>query len=270
MNLKKSFEEYLAIDAQNFSLLKEMAKSPLHYLYRTKNQLEDSTVMAKGRAIHTAVLEPELFMSEYVVFIGKTRRGKEWDAFSEEHKDKTILKVDEAEKVLAAAAAVKRHPEVIKLMKKGKPEQSFTWKDEKTGLKCKCRVDWLGDELFDLKSTSTVDARFFGNQVARMLYYAQVAMYRDGAKHAGPVLIIGVEVEPPFDVGVYELTEDDLFAGQELYQGFLQRVVECKKSGQWPGRYPERQKLEMPRYVFEDEDQEDGTAVVVTDDEEAA
>lgn len=265
-SLKKTFDEYLAIEGQNWSLLKEMVKSPLHYLYRTKNPLEDSAGLAKGRGIHTAVLEPELFVSEYVVFTGKTRRGKEWDEFSETHKDKTILKVDEAEKVLAAAAAVKRHPEVINLMKTGRPEQSFTWKDKKTGLKCKCRVDWLGDAMFDLKSTSTVEARLFGNLVARMMYYAQLAMYRDGCGHKGPVYIVGVEVEPPHDVAVYQLSEDDLYAGQELYQGLLERVVECKKSGQWPGRYPEKQMLEMPRYVFEDEDMEDGTSEVVEEE----
>jgi exodeoxyribonuclease VIII len=262
-SLKKSFEEYLAIRAQNFSLLKEMAKSPLHYKFRSENPREDSTGLARGRAIHTAVLEPEMFMREYVIFPGKTRRGKEWDEFALANADKTILKNDEYDKAWAAAAAVRRHPEVQALMRDGVSEKSFTWKDKGTGLKCKCRVDWIGNALFDLKSTSDVHERIFGRLAARMLYHAQAAMYFDGSKHKGPAYIIAVEAEPPHDVAVFELTEDDLLAGRETYQGFLRQVKECRESGVWPGRYPEKTRLALPKYVFEDEGQGDGSFEIV-------
>lgn len=263
MSLKKTFAEYLEIPAINWSTLKEMARSPLHYQHRLANPREDSAGLARGRAIHTAVLEPEKFSEEYVVFDGPRRAGKAWDEFEVAHTDKTILKKDEYDKAWHAAIAVKRHPEVVALMRKGKPEQSFTWKNQETGLKCKCRVDWKGEVLFDLKSTGDVDARKFGNIAARMMYYGQLAMYRDGAKHDGEVFMAVVEAEPPFDVAVFKLSDDDLLAGKELYTGFLKRVVECKKAGVWPGRYLDRQTLELPRYVFEDDAQEDGTSVVV-------
>jgi exodeoxyribonuclease VIII len=265
------FKDYIEIEAENWSTIKSLAKSPLQYLYDKTHRREDTVGLACGRAIHTAVLEPEKFESEYIVFPGKTRRGKEWDAFKEEHAGKaTILKANERDDALAAAEAVKRHPDVAAFMKDGVSEQSFKWVDDATGLTCKCRVDWIGGVLFDLKSTGDIHERKFGNIAARLMYHGQIAMYADGAGHAGPVYIVAVEGDAPHDVSVFEVTADALYAGRELYQGFLKQIVECRAAGAWPGRHTKIVDLELPRYVFEDDEQEDGTAVVVTDDEEAA
>lgn len=266
MSVKGSIEAYFKLAGVNFSTLKEMDRSPLHYKHRLENPREDTTGLAKGRAIHTATVEPEMFMREYVIFPGKTRRGKEWDEFEAANADKTILKEDEYDKVWAAAASVRRHPEAQTLMRRGVAEKTFMWKDKASGLKCKCRVDWIdeapGGALFDLKSTGNVNERIFGRLAARMLYHAQIAMYVDGSKHKGPVFIVAVEAESPHDVAVFEVTEDDLQAGREVYQEWLMRVAECKRTGLWPGRYPEKQRIALPRYVFEDE-QEDGTFEIV-------
>lgn len=264
------FAQYIELPGENWSHIKSMAKSPLQYLHDKTHRREDTTTLAYGRAIHTAVLEPEKFDSEYVVFPGKTRRGKEWDAFKEEYAGRaTILKADERDAALAAADAVRKHPEVAAFMKDGVSEQSFKWIDDATGLTCKCRVDWIGGVLFDLKSTNDIHERRFGNIAARLMYHGQVVMYADGAGHTGPVYIVAVEGDAPHDVTVFEVTADALYAGRELYQGFLKQIVECRKTNVWPGRHSKIVDLELPRYVFED-DQEDGTAVVVSDEEDAA
>ena len=264
MPIKRSFDQYLKINAENFSTIKEMARSPLHYVHRKKNPREDSTGLARGRAVHTATLEPELFAKEYVVFQGKTRRGKEWDEFEAAYSaDYTILKQDEYDKAMLCAKSIWKHPEAAAIMRGCVFERSYQWKDKATGLKCKCRVDGLGNALFDLKTTGNVDARIFGNLAARMLYHGQLAMYRDGSKHKGDVFIIAAEAEPPFDVAVFQLGEDELYIGQELYQGFLQRVVECQKNGPWPGKYPERERLSLPKYVY-GEDEEGGSFEVIS------
>lgn len=255
MSLKQTFAKYLKIDAVNWSTLKEMGRSPLHYAHRLANPREDSTSLARGRAVHTAVLEPELFAKEYVIYTGKTRRGKEWDEFEAAYLDKTILKQDEYDKVMFAAKAVRKHTEVVAYMRECTFERSFQWKDKETQLRCKCRVDGVGATLFDLKTTGNVDARLFGNLAARMQYHGQIAMYRDGSKHTGPCLIIAVEAEPPYDVAVFWLGDDELQAGQELYQGYLQQVRACQIANAWPGKYPELQRLVLPTYVYGDEEE---------------
>jgi hypothetical protein len=255
--IRKSFAKYLKIKATNWTLLKEMNNSALHYDHRRLNPREDSIGLARGRAVHTVVLEPEKFASEYVVYTGERRQGNAWKEFQDAYEGFTILKQDEYDKVMHAGQAVRRHPEAFSIIKDCSYEKTFTWTDKATKIKCKCRVDGIGAALFDLKTTGNVDARIFGNLAARMLYYGQIAMYADGAKHnTGDVFLIAVESEPPHDVAVFRVGEDDLIAGRELYQSFLTRVRECTDSGVWPGRYPEVQALSLPKYVWGNE--EDG------------
>jgi|SRR6185369_12793091 len=262
MSLRKSFDKYLKIKATNWTLLKEMINSPLHFDHRRSNPREDSTGLARGRAVHTVVLEPENFSREYVVFTGERRQGNAWKEFQQAYKGYTILKQDEYDKAMRAGQAVRKHPEAWAIIKDCAYEKTLTWTDKKTKIKCKARVDGIGASLFDLKTTGKVDARLFGNLAARMLYHGQLAFYNDGAKHTGEVHIIAVEAEPPHDVAVFTLGEDELLIGREMYEGFLTRVKECTKSGIWPGRYPERQRLSLPRYVYGD-DEEGGSYEIV-------
>lgn len=268
-SLKQTFADYLAIKAHNWSSIKAIEKSPLNYQYRLQNPIEDAPKLARGRAVHTAVLEPELFMQEYIVFPGKTRRGEAWDEFAAAHAAETILKQDEYDMAWGCANSIRKNPDVAAILCNGKSEQVFRWKDKTTGLRCKSRVDHQGEVLLDLKSTGTIDARVFGRLAAGLSYYGQLAMYRDGADHKGPVLIVAGEIKPPHEVAVFTLSEDDLYAGQELYRGYLKRIAECTTSGVWPGRYTERVPLEMPKYVFDDEDQEDDTYQIVESEEAA-
>lgn len=261
--LKRSIDKYLKIEAVNWSLLKEMARSPLHFAHRKENPREDSSGLARGRAVHTAVLEPELFPKEYVIFEGKTRHGKAWDAFKAAYGDKTILKTDEYDKAWRCASRILKHPEAKAIMRDCAFEKTFTWTDPRTGLKCKCRVDGIGSALFDLKTTGDVDARAFGRIAARLYYHGQLAMYGDGARHKGETFIIAAEAEPPFDVAVYQLGEDEIAIGQELYQGLLQQVVTCEKNNEWPGKYPVRLPLKFPRYAYGTDEDEGGSFEIV-------
>lgn len=267
-----NFKEYRESGGVNFSTLKYIAKSPLHYQYAVSNEREDNTGLLKGRATHTAVFEPDEFAKRYVIFEGKRRAGKEWEQFQEDHAEQEILKLDEYKQVLAVRDAVRKHSVAGKILRHGTPEKSISWVDKRTGLLCKGRLDWFNDSvLADLKGTPDVDARRFGALAARQKYFVQMAWYYDGLKEAlgitpEKVSIIAAEINAPHDVAVFTLTEDDLIAGQEVYQEWLIKVAECRESGIWLGRYPEEELLSLPKYVFDD-DQEDGTGLIITNEE---
>src|SRR5512137_1961899 len=97
----ETFPAYAALPGVNWSTLREMAKSPLHYQYRCTHPLEDTPQMRLGRIIHTAVLEPDALLHEVVTWEDGVRRGKVWDAFAEANADKTIVSGDEYETALA-------------------------------------------------------------------------------------------------------------------------------------------------------------------------
>ena len=261
MKTHMSFQEYSSVRAVNWSCLKEMSRSPLHYAHRLTRPRDDTPAMRFGRACHTAVLEPDRFPLEYVVFDGARRAGKEWDAFAAVNSARTILKADEYQTALALRDAVHAHPVAGQLLASGLPELSLQWTDAATGLPCKARIDWWDDStlaLTDLKTTKDVQARVFGHLAARLGYHGQVAFYRAGVKAVygceATVRIVAAEAEAPHDVAVFGIDDDCLYAGEEEVKRLLQLVAECRESGVWPGRYPEEVPLELPTWVFPDDE----------------
>lgn len=268
------FNDYAAIDAVNFSTLKEMRRSPRHYQYRIQNPREDTTRLAIGRAAHTAVFEPDRFLLDYALFDGERRAGKAWDECCAANKGKTILKAAEYSTCLAMRDAVRSHPVAgPALTPPGEAEKVITWTDEETGIKCKARLDWWRVGLWcDLKTTGDIDAGRFAATAYRMGYFGQMAFYRAGLVANGldaPLpRIIAVEAAAPFDVAVFAVTDNAIYAGEVEIRELLARVAACRFSGQWPGRYPEQTVLSLPSWAYGDDG--DAIAGLVIGGEEAA
>jgi hypothetical protein len=236
-----------------------MGTSPAHYSYHLTHPLEDTDAMLLGRAVHTAVLEPDSLPLEYAVWRGGKRVGAEWKEFAGANADRDILTEVQYEKALAIRDAVRSHPVAAQLLAKGDAEVPLTWTDAETGLACKCRVDWLtGRSFVDLKTTRDLSERRFANTIEDLAYFGQLAFYRMGVGAllktvAEPPLIIGVESEAPHDVGVFAVSSDWLWAGDDLAHELLAKVAECTASGEWPGRYPKKVTLERPYWASDGE-----------------
>lgn len=264
--------QYDAIAAVHWTTLREMRRSPLHYRHRCEHPAAETEPMRIGRAVHAAVLEPERFAADYVVFGGPRRQGKVWEAFEAQalRDGKEILKVAEHERCLEIAAAVRAHPRAAQLLSLGRAEQAIVWRDEETGLWIKGRMDWLCDApgdaaLGDLKVTAELDKYRIAAGVARLGHHVQIALYMRGLRALGllmPAKLIAVEAEAPYDVAVFSLEGDTLTAGDEEAGRLLRRVAECVEAGDWPGRYgAEESPLDLPGWVFTDAEEEAGGAL---------
>jgi hypothetical protein len=214
--------------------------------------------MLMGRAVHCAVLEPDRFPLDYTVYTGSRRAGSEWHEFAAANAGKTILKADEYARCLDIRDAVRAHPVAGNLLANGDAEQTVTWADDKTGIACKARIDWVvRNSLIDLKTTRSVDAREFGAVAARMQYHGQLAFYTNGflgsqrvSRAPSAPRIIAVESEPPYDVAVFRVGLDAMLAGYDLVAEYLHRLAECRASDTWPGRYPQQTELELPSWAL--------------------
>lgn len=256
--------DYFGIDAVNWSTLKYMRESPMHYRHALAVPREDTPAFALGRVTHTLVFEPEKFEAEYVIWEGGKRQGKEWTAFRDDHPDQTIFKPGEIDTATAMAEAVRRHPLVQPYLDGGVFEQAIFWTDPETGLHCKGKPDWLlvSDRiLLDLKTTVSAEARRFGAMAARYGYHLQMAHYRNGIEHGlrwapRKVMIVAVEKDPPHDVSVFQIADDDLYLASEEVAELLNMVRVCRESGRWPGRYTEEQALLLPAWVTMDDEED--------------
>jgi hypothetical protein len=210
--------------------------------------------MRLGRAIHTAVLEPDLFPVHWTLYDGR-RAGNAWAEFAEVNSGKGILTVDEYETVLNIRDAVHRHKVARRLLRYGKSEVTLRWVDPVTRIRCKARLDHLrGDALTDLKSTKDIDNRTFGRLAANMGYAGQFGFYRLGLLATGhdiaPVRTIAVESAAPHDVAVFTVDEDVLEVGVMEVRRLLHMVKECRRRRRWPGRYPDEESLEYPEWAL--------------------
>jgi hypothetical protein len=267
---------YAAIPAANFSTLKWMDRSPLHYRHAVSQRGGDTDSLRVGRAVHCAVFEPERFAASFPVWDEK-RAGAAWREFLTACGG-DYLRGDEPDEVRALSAAVRSDPDAAPMIVGGKAEQVVMWTDEATGIACKCRVDYLrGDALPDLKTTRDASPRAFGRAAANYLYYAQLAFYSDGVQAAHGLLpvphLIAVETAAPHVVAVYRVTDDQLEAGRDTYRGWLARLAECRATDRWPGYVDGIADLALPGWVFGDEEGGtglDGLGLTFGDAEEVA
>lgn len=264
-----NFEQYSDLRGTNWSLLRELARSPKHYQYRLHNRREDTPAMRLGRACHTAVLEPEKFEAEWTTYSG--RRGtNDWKDFLVEHDESKVLTLEEYAKAVGVAASVHKHRIAKRLLRFGESEVSLSWLDPVTRIRCKARLDFLNPEghFLDLKTTRTVEARAFGRLCEQYGYHGQMAFYRRGLDAKGypqgVTRIIAVEAEPPHDTAVYEIPWEVMGVGDQLVAKLLHQLQSCRRKRSWPGAYPDVQELAFPVWALPDAGDYTGAIEVIS------
>jgi len=267
-------EQYDLIPRTNWSKAKHIAKSPAHARYAMTEEEEDTDAKLIGRAVHSAVLEPELFRSTYAIWDGDRRAGKAWDAFEAKNSSMEILRSKDAKHVKALQDAVRGSPDASRYLVGGKREVTVLWTHSQPDvgdvpgfrMPCKARIDFESNAgvLVDLKKTRNASPRGFGAEVWKYRYDAQAAMYQDAFFAATgkryPYVFVAVEDNAPHVVQVYTVPEHVLEAGREHYRELLQRFFFCLAESRWPGYFDGESELELPRWAtsFDEEDDVSG------------
>lgn len=245
------------------SHLDDVAVCPLNYWAKRvdpeREAKESTPAMIVGQAIHTAILEPDLFSTDWLImpeFNNRSTAGRalrdEW--LATEGKGKQVLTVDQRDTALAAAAAVHKHPVASRLLRGGKAEQTYFTVDPRTGELIKCRLDFFNEAaglIVDVKSTDDASPDSFGKSVANFRYHVQEAFYehvmRTEFGEAPPFwAFLAVEKTPPYLVGIYYLEEEDVARGARLAKRDLDTIINCKKRAVWPDYATEAKVLKLP------------------------
>lgn len=259
-----SFEDYAQREGVNLSRLKHMDESPAHYLAAPR--IEPTDAMELGTATHIAILEPDR-LSEAVAFWdegdgprAKARKGKEWEAFKAEHAGKVLLRTRDQRPIEQMALAVQRHPDARRLVEGLRTEVVYEWTDEPTGIRCKGRVDGRKPGItVDLKTSRSLNAYAFGSQAAKLMYHVQAAHYWEGVKAVdgenSRYFILAVENVEPYDVGVFRVDPATLRLGRDKRRELMSKLARCLEANEWPGRYPEAVDLDLPSWVWPDDEE---------------
>jgi exodeoxyribonuclease VIII len=250
--------DYHADPAISASQLKEVSRSPYHYWSRYLDPncvaMVPTAAMRFGSLAHCAVLEPDELSKRYQ--LAPDRRTKEGKAAVIEMAAAGIEAVSEADlaQALQIADAVRSNSTAALLLSDGAAEQSFWWDDVSTGLKCKCRPDWLsadGATIVDLKTCVDASPAGFASAVGRFSYQLQAVHYLCGTL-ATRFIFVAVEKAAPYAIGVYELDAQAMVHGAVLRHNALQILQDCKAVNSWPGYTDGIQTLQLPGWALKD------------------
>jgi hypothetical protein len=229
------------------------------YVNPNRERKEPTPAMILGTATHSAILEPDLFPSQFIAMPeGLTRQTKAGKEHYEEllATGKTVLKHDEFKHCLAMRDAVHLHPVAGPLFKNGRSEQAYYAIDNETGELIKCKPDFMNDNGFmvDLKKTTDASPDGFAKSVANYRYYVQAPWYLDILERlyseAPPYFIfVAVEETRPYDIGVYFVDNAQLELGRRRYMKDLRRIAECKATGNFPGYSSQIEPLRLPKWL---------------------
>lgn len=268
-------EKYDRISRVHWSTLKLLGKSPAHYLAAITEGTKDSAPKKVGRGTHLAVIEPERFRSECVLWDGGRRASKKWDAFVTEHAHREILTETEWAQCMSLQRAVRGNKVASKYLEGGKGEVSVLWEHSSLPIggipgftvELKGRLDFISNAgvLVDLKTTRDASPEGFGRECFKYRYHTQAALYRDGYFAATgewlPYYLVAAETTAPFVVQVYRVPERLLAIGREEYVNLLSRLELCRSESHWPGYFDGEGELELPRWATFDHEEEDLTGI---------
>lgn len=205
-----------------------------------------------GRAFHSAILEPKIFETDYIempAFDKRTEIGKLADLeFREANQGKEYLKNGEVRQIQCMRESIMLHPLMNEMFSAGEAETTIFWKDKKTGIDCKCRIDWIPSEdnfkglLTDVKTAKDASFEGFHRAIRDRRYHMQAAVYMQARNLFLPrdeqiegFVIPAVEKTPPYRFNPYIMFLDGDYCqkGLEDWNRALEIELKCRQQNQW-------------------------------------
>lgn len=263
---KISNELYHKGEGISSSDIKEILKSPAHYLAKKAAPTEATPEMIKGTLVHALILEPETFENEFHIGDGfKYRTGKEYQKLVDANPGKYIILKEEFEEAnriaLAVAEQAKQNENLFNLLQ-GKKEVSF-YSEHKSGVLCKARPDILNPNgsIVDLKTARDASFDSFQKALVDLQYFISAAYY---LKVVGDVFkankfpdeaptkfkFIVVETKAPYPVAIYGLEQSAIQFGDFLIEKAIEKYAEAVATDTWSGYPKEEIAIGLPNYTF--------------------
>ena len=279
IDLNMSNEEYHEHHALSKSKLMVFAKSPAHYYDKyeaaDRDSLEDDIAGSEGKledqnkflgkAIHVAVLEPELFEEKFLVvpkMDKRTTAGKtDFATFSKICADTGQVMISEADADICVRIrrAVLDHPLLGEFVKKSPlKEAAFFWTDTETGLDMKAKIDLISLDngiILDAKSARSTEVHKFEGAINEFYYHFQPPIYNMGVeallgRAMDGFIYAAIEKKRPCGIKLYSLDDISISAGYNHVRELMLKFAECKATGVWPGYSPEIKQIGLPRYAL--------------------
>jgi len=250
-------EVYHNLDVISKSGLDLIDRSPAHYAYRST--YESTRALEIGTAVHSAVLEPDLFKQTYMLLKDVTdRRSSEYKQASKQMGGEYVLTGKEAVMVQMIQDSINMNYQAVKMLSSGRAELSIFARDPVTDVLVMCRLDWLSDDLTALDLKTTTDIRDFHKSCANYRYHVQQSFYCDVFEWAtGQRLdafkFLAVEKDLPCINRIFTLDTPSVDYGRKLYRQNLNEYAQCLKNDFWPMPSMDEETITLPHWAQDPE-----------------
>ena len=223
---KMKDSEYFAIDKMSTSSLKRFAKSPAHYM----TPFNPTSSMNTGTLIHTAILEPEVFVKKYVVeraeFKGMNKNNKEYKEWKGSMIDsgKEIVSQDDLDMIeqIKLNLSIMKYEDISLLELLEQSQRELALFGTINDIEFKGKLDAINENykvLIDLKTCQ--DSEFFYHDARKLKYNWQAWIYRElylqNTLDCFDFLFITIETKKPYGCRLF-LANDDTYnrAGKQV------------------------------------------------------
>ncbi len=235
------------------------------------NRDKGTNAMQLGNAVHLYTLQKELFDQNYYIMPSDIIKNAKHAAYQEQialANGRIIMKPSEMGQIEGMAKALHQNKKAMLLLDKpGKIEASIFWTDAESGLKFRCRPDFMPDDgiLVDLKTTGRADNDSFHRLAYDKCYDLSVALTARGYKALtgnwpAEYAFLLVETESPYVIEGKltniacnyqngKLSKSYLQIGQERLSRILDKYLQCKASGNYPGYNDNFMPMVAPDYM---------------------
>jgi len=268
-NTKMTESEYRAHPALNFTDLKAIETSPLHFKEIRDHGHDSSKAFDFGSLVHMAALELAQFNKSTVILPDGIKKGNSnaYKEFKAEHEGKHILSPEEDGLYRHIANKVHSDEHAKALLKSRGTEFEVPLFWEYRGHKLKSKTDWRNPSakrrphMGDLKSTETISPDAFLKKAYKFHYHAQFWYYQAANEYNTgerlPFYVVAVEKKRPFDVAVFHVPDETLDYGKDTVDRWLDEYERCLESKHWPGvAAGEILTFKLPEWVSSDGDED--------------
>lgn len=265
---KETNEQYHSdVSRLSNSMLSMLKRSPkLFFRYYIEKSLalpEPSDSMAMGSMVHTIVLEPETLDDRYRVKPDCDRRTKEgkamYELFLANLPDRCeVISPDDFAKATDCATALLAHAELREVLDATRPtaliEERIDFAVD--GIDMRSRLDFVSlaaNVIIDIKTTKDASPEEFSKSIANYGYHRQAALYREAVlqKFGAPCrfLLAVVCTEQPFEVALYEPSNEMIAAGMREVWSLLDEFKSRAESGDWTSEWSKGiVPIELPKW----------------------
>lgn len=189
--LGKAYDTRITEGRERFYELYAAALDPADYpnALRTMDEIREALPEGAPKSGSKTALRARLLQHQPDAEIWDDLVGEH----AEHHGGKTLLPPDIVRRIEIAAAMIEKHPQLCKAFTGGYPQVSIFWDCPETGVRMKCRTDYL-------KTKAVVDLKTFSNPLGKPIdravtyamaaykYHLQTAVYLEGIEAAKEML----------------------------------------------------------------------------------